>query len=113
MDQFGLPGLPALPYAKGLPQSWIDGQWKLQREILARMRAFGMKPVLPGFQGNVPLAMHYKYPSANISRVGKPANALRAAFACAAWIDALDPLFTKLSDACAPRCRGMVSETGP
>ena len=44
------------------------------------MRAFGMKPVLPGFQGNVPLAVHYRYPAANISRVGTPANPLRGAF---------------------------------
>ena len=99
MDQPGLPGLPPLSYAVGLPQSWIDGQWELQRQILPLMRAFGMKPVLPGFQGNVPIALHYKYPAANISRVGTPRNPLRAAFACAAWIDALDPLFNKLSDA--------------
>jgi hypothetical protein len=30
MDQPGLPGLPPLAYATGLPQSWIDGQWQLQ-----------------------------------------------------------------------------------
>ena len=36
-----LPGQPARPFAKGLPQSWIEAQWELQREILPRMRAFG------------------------------------------------------------------------
>ena len=52
------PGQPAsLPWATGLPQTWIDAQWVLQRRILARMREFGMKPVLPAFQGNVPLAL--------------------------------------------------------
>ena len=92
------PGQPARPWAKGLPQAWIDAQWELQRQILPKMRAFGMKPVLPGFQGNVPNGLMDLFPSANISRVGKPANALREHYACAAWIDALDPLFTKLSD---------------
>jgi alpha-N-acetylglucosaminidase len=62
------------------------------------MRAFGMTPVLPAFQGNVPIAVHTKFPNANISRVGKVSNPLRGAFACAAWIDALDPLFATLAD---------------
>jgi alpha-N-acetylglucosaminidase len=71
------PGQPARAFAKGLPQAWIDAQWELQRQILPKLRAFGMKPVLPGFQGNVPNGLMAQYPSANISRVGKPANALR------------------------------------
>ena len=33
------PGQPARPFAKGLPQSWIDAQWELQREILPKMRS--------------------------------------------------------------------------
>ena len=45
MDEAGLPGQAARPWAKGLPQSWIDGQWRLQQEILPKMRAFGMTPV--------------------------------------------------------------------
>ena len=71
----------------------------LRRHCCKRARAFGMKAVLPGFQGNVPLAMHTLYPRANISRVGKPANVLREHYASAAWIDCEDPLFDKLADA--------------
>ncbi len=37
-----------------LPLSWYDRQLKLQRQILARMRQLGMKPVLPGYCGMVP-----------------------------------------------------------
>lgn len=92
------PGQTALPWATGLPQSWIDQQWVLQRQILARSRSLGMKPILPGFQGNVPLAMHTLYPEANISRVGTPANILRSHYASAAWIDCEDPLFDALAD---------------
>lgn len=93
------PGQSALPWATGLPQSWIDGQWALQRQILTRSRSLGMKAVLPGFQGNVPLMMHTLFPKANISRVGTPANVLRSHYASAAWIDCEDPLFDKLADA--------------
>ena len=40
-----------------LPQSWIDNQLALQRQILTRMRSLGMIPVVPGFAGHVPLAI--------------------------------------------------------
>jgi hypothetical protein len=51
-----LPGQRAQPWATGLPQSFIDAQWELSRQILPRMRAFGMTPVLPAFQ--VPDSSH-------------------------------------------------------
>ncbi len=37
-----------------LPQSWIDGQAKLQQRILRRERELNMRPVLPAFSGHVP-----------------------------------------------------------
>jgi len=37
-----------------LPRSWYERQEKLQRQILARMKHFGMHPVLPGYCGMVP-----------------------------------------------------------
>ncbi|MBR0174728.1 MAG: alpha-N-acetylglucosaminidase [Bacteroidales bacterium] len=37
-----------------LPQSWIDGQAKLQKRILRRERSLNMTPVLPAFSGHVP-----------------------------------------------------------
>ena len=107
-DLAGFFGGPAfLAWARGqgemawggpLPQSWIDGQWEMQRQILPLMRAFGMRPVLPGFQGNVPLAFLKLYPTANISRVGTCTSEIRAAHACAPWMDALDPLFNTTAD---------------
>ena len=107
-DLKGFFGGPAfLAWARGqgemgwggpLPQAWIDGQWELQRKILPLMRAFGMKPVLPAFQGNVPLALMKLHPKANISRVGKCETAVRARYACAPWMDALDPLFNTTAD---------------
>lgn len=37
-----------------LSQNWIDGQVKLQKQILKRERELGMTPVLPAFAGHVP-----------------------------------------------------------
>jgi len=67
---FGLPDSVILPYFSGpafhswqrmgnihgswggnVTQDWLDKQWALQQKIVARMLAFGMKPVLPGFAG--------------------------------------------------------------
>ena len=40
-----------------LPQSWIDGQAKLQKRILKRERELNMRPVLPAFSGHVPIEL--------------------------------------------------------
>ena len=37
-----------------LPEAWYAQQETLQKKILARMREFGMQPVLPGYSGMVP-----------------------------------------------------------
>lgn len=54
-----------------LPQSWIDGQADLQRRILQREREFGMRPVLPAFNGSVPLDYKLLHPEARITEVGQ------------------------------------------
>ena len=52
-----------------LPQGWIDGQEKLQRQILQRERELGMRPVLPAFAGHVPARLQELYPAAQITEV--------------------------------------------
>lgn len=54
-----------------LPQEWIDGQVELQKQILKRERALGMKPVLPAFNGHVPEALKEIYPQARITDVSR------------------------------------------
>ena len=54
-----------------LPQGWIDGQAVLQRQIVARERELGMKPVLPAFSGHVPGLLREKYPEAQITDVSR------------------------------------------
>ena len=67
-----------------LPGSWMKMQWQLQKQILERSRSMGFVSVLPTFQGNLPPVFRQLYPHANISTSG------------AAWLDALDPLFTQI-----------------
>ena len=54
-----------------LPKEWLDGQFELQKRILERERALGMKPVLPAFSGHVPASLKRIYPKARITNVSK------------------------------------------
>ena len=49
-------GSSALPEGgeSGLPRSWMQAQWKLQKFILNLTRPLGIIGVLPAFQGNLP-----------------------------------------------------------
>ncbi|MBO5831920.1 MAG: alpha-N-acetylglucosaminidase N-terminal domain-containing protein, partial [Alistipes sp.] len=54
-------------YDGPLPQTWIDSQAKLQKRILKRERALGMRPVLQAFGGHVPEQLKEIYPEAQIT----------------------------------------------
>ncbi|UZR96966.1 alpha-N-acetylglucosaminidase [Chondrinema litorale] len=49
-----------------LPDHWMDTHMDLQKKILAKERAFGMKPILPAFTGHVPPTFKDKFPDANL-----------------------------------------------
>lgn len=51
-----------------LDDGWIESQADLQKQIMARIREFGMINVLPGFAGHVPAALKDLYPNAGFSR---------------------------------------------
>ncbi|GAB3412322.1 alpha-N-acetylglucosaminidase [Niabella aquatica] len=53
-----------------LPRSLMLKHAALQKKILQRQRALGMKPVLPAFSGHVPPAFKKYFPKANIKSVG-------------------------------------------
>lgn len=76
-----------------LPMSWIEKSIDLGRKILDRERELGMKPVLQGFTGYVPLKLKEKYPKADITV--KPFW-LRYFPPGTAQLDPLDPLFAKI-----------------
>ncbi|MDE3214581.1 MAG: alpha-N-acetylglucosaminidase [Bacteroidota bacterium] len=54
-----------------LPMSWLNNQLALQKKIVARERALGMKPVLPAFSGHVPELIKEKFPKAKITSLGE------------------------------------------
>ncbi|MBR2451560.1 MAG: alpha-N-acetylglucosaminidase [Rikenellaceae bacterium] len=77
-----------------LPKSWLDGQAELQKQIVARERELGMKPVLPAFAGHVPEALKELYPDAKISQLHQWGGFTKD-YACF-FLDPMDPLYTKI-----------------
>jgi len=70
-----------------LPRSWMQDQWAMQKQILARHRSLGMISELPGFQGNVPWAMAAAQNDSNMTQQGDTG-----------WQYSTDPLFAKIAD---------------
>ncbi|MBP5547331.1 MAG: alpha-N-acetylglucosaminidase [Bacteroidales bacterium] len=74
-----------------LPQSWIDGQKELQKQILERERALGMTPVLPAFAGHVPSRIAELSPKADIKRLSPWCG-----FEPTCFLNSTDPLFADI-----------------
>jgi alpha-N-acetylglucosaminidase len=64
---------------------------ELQKKIIQRERALGMKPVLPAFTGHVPEAFKKHFPKAKLK-----ATNWTNGFADTYILDAEDPLFAEL-----------------
>ena len=54
-----------------LPDEWFEERVELGRKMHDRMQTFGIRPVLSGFSGMVPLDFDEKYPDATIVSQGK------------------------------------------
>ena len=75
-----------------LPMSYIDGQMKLQQQILARARSLGMKPILGGFAGHVPEVLKTVRPNAKITPIAPGWAGMEHQYGT--WfLDPTDPLF--------------------
>ena len=74
-----------------LPQSWIDGQKELQKQILERERALGMTPVLPAFAGHVPARIAELNPNADIKHLSPWCG-----FEPTCFLNSTDPLFADI-----------------
>lgn len=77
-----------------LPDAWFDRAESLQRRILDRQRAFGMRPVLPAFTGHVPPSFERRHPEAKVRRVNWGVG-----FADTHLLDPSDPLFHEVGTA--------------
>lgn len=76
-----------------LPQEWINKKGTLQKQILQRMRALGMHPVVPAFSGYVPKAFALQHPESKISELKSWSG---GGFASTYLLDSKDPLFKEI-----------------
>ena len=74
-----------------LPLSWMKSHFELQKKILQRQRALGMKPVLPAFTGHVPASFKEKFPNAKLK-----ATNWTNGFADTYILDSEDPMFARI-----------------
>ena len=74
-----------------LPLSWMKSHFELQKKILERERALGMKPVLPAFTGHVPASFKTKFPQAKLK-----ATNWTNGFADTYILDSEDPMFARI-----------------
>ncbi|QNL49556.1 alpha-N-acetylglucosaminidase [Olivibacter sp. SDN3] len=74
-----------------LSQHWIDSHLELGKRILKRQRELGMKPILQGFSGHVPVKLLEKFPQAHIEERLWLFNFKTA------LLDPLDPLFERFA----------------
>ncbi|MEO6230253.1 MAG: alpha-N-acetylglucosaminidase [Ferruginibacter sp.] len=74
-----------------LPLSWMKSHFELQKKILQKERALGMKPVLPAFTGHVPASFKKKFPTAKL----KTTN-WKNGFTDTYILDSEDPMFAEI-----------------
>ena len=79
-----------------LPQSWIEQQFEMQKQLLARYQELGIEPVLPAFNGVVPGEMQSLFPQANITQLSTAWCDLPAKFCCPYVVSSTDPLFEEI-----------------
>ena len=77
-----------------VPDSLIQSESKLAQRILARMRAYGMQPILQGFNGVVPTTLSKYLPGANIVDQGKWAGGYQRP----SVLSPLDPQFPRVAE---------------
>lgn len=78
-----------------LPESWHDGQKRIQKQIIELMFQLGIVPVLPAFNGHVPKAFERLFPNSTFYSVGKW-NKFNEDYCCGLYLDPNDPLFNQI-----------------
>ena len=79
-----------------LDADWRSDQADLQKKILARMREFGMTPVLPGFAGHVPGAISRIFPHANLTHTSNWSG-FNSTYSSVSLLEPSDPVFQIVS----------------
>ncbi|XP_042214687.1 alpha-N-acetylglucosaminidase-like isoform X3 [Homarus americanus] len=81
-----------------LTPSWHNQTLALQKQIVTRMRLFGMFPVLPAFAGHVPAGLTRIHPDANITRLDAWSH-FTDPYTRTYLLDPNDPLFQTIGSA--------------
>ncbi|KAL3418249.1 hypothetical protein PVAG01_09965 [Phlyctema vagabunda] len=79
----------------GLPIDWLEDQFQLQKEIVARMVELGMTPVLPAFTGFVPRAITRVRPGAQVVN-GSRWEDFPTEYTNVTFLEPLDTIFAEL-----------------
>ncbi|KAF9912257.1 hypothetical protein EC991_000148 [Linnemannia zychae] len=90
---------------------WIDSQWDLQGQIMQRMQAFNITPIMPSFQGFVPRKLPEKYPGTKFS-ISSVWAGMPKEFTQVTFLPSTDPLYTTLSQQFIRLQRAMYKEKG-
>ncbi|THG98535.1 hypothetical protein EW026_g3666 [Hermanssonia centrifuga] len=78
-----------------LPMQWVNDQFALQKQIVARMVELGMTPILPSFTGFVPRAMTTLFPNASIVN-GSQWSGFPSSLTNVTFLEPFDPLFPQI-----------------
>ena len=78
-------------WAGPLPEGWFPHQEALQKRILARMREWGMRPVLPGYSGMVP------HDASERLGLNAPDQGLWNQIQCPSILSPTDPRFAEIA----------------
>lgn len=81
-------------HAGPLPELWIESHLELGRRIAEHERAWGMEPILPGYNGHVPEAFVRRYPGVNYFRSEGWCH-----FAPVSSVDPSEPVFYEIFEA--------------
>ncbi|KAH7052800.1 tim-barrel domain-containing protein [Linnemannia elongata] len=90
---------------------WINSQWELQGQIMQRMQAFNITPIMPSFQGFVPRKLPEKYPNVRFDKSSVWAG-MPKEFTQVTFLPSTDALFTTLSQHFIQLQKAMYKEKG-
>ncbi|CAH1960019.1 unnamed protein product [Acanthoscelides obtectus] len=85
-------------WAGPLSTDWHEKSVRLQKQILSRIRSFGMLAVLPAFAGHLPRAFKRLYPEANMTLM-EPWNNFNDTYCCSYLLEPSEDLFIRIGKA--------------
>ncbi|XP_026736420.1 alpha-N-acetylglucosaminidase [Trichoplusia ni] len=80
-----------------LPNSWHVRQTEIQENVTRTMLNLGIVPVLPAFNGHVPVSFAKLFPNSTFHRV-EQWNKFGSEYCCGLFLDPSDPLFSRIGN---------------